>query len=96
MAVMDKTRALEVTGRIKRKKDEHDLSPIRIVGIGIQKAHVECDMRPVVMGQDRAFGRCVKEVSVRQNAPLFGTLLPIEASVNQFHPSRAGDPSFMQ
>jgi hypothetical protein len=26
-------------------------------------------MRPVIIGQDRAFGRCIKEVCVRQVAP---------------------------
>ena len=28
-------------------------------------------MRPVVVGQDRTFGRCVKEVCIRQSAPPF-------------------------
>ena len=70
MAVVNVTRTFRIDGRIKRKQDGHDLSPICTVGIGIQEAHVECDMRPVVVGQDRAFGRCVKEVCVRQSAPL--------------------------
>ena len=70
MAVVDMTGAFWICGRIKGKQDGHDLSPICTVGIGIQEAHVECDMRPVVIGQDRAFGRCVKEVCVRQSAPL--------------------------
>lgn len=70
MAVVDLTGAFRIGGRIKRKEDGHDLSPIRTVGIGVQEAHIECYMRPVVIGQDRAFGRCVKEVCVRQSAPL--------------------------
>jgi hypothetical protein len=28
-------------------------------------------MRPVVVGQDRTFGRCIKKVCVRQSAPFF-------------------------
>jgi len=82
MAVVNVTRTFRICGRIKRKQDGHDFTPIRTVGIGVQKAHVECDMRPVVVGQDRTFGRCVKKVRVRQGTPMFGTLLPIEASVN--------------
>ena len=70
MSVMNVPRTFRIDGGIKRKQDGHDFSPIRTVGIGIQEAHVECDMRPVVVSQDRAFGRCVKEVCVRQSAPL--------------------------
>ena len=96
MAVVNMTRAFWIHGWIKGKQDGHDLSPICTVGIGIQKAHVEFGMRPVVIGQDRTFGRCVKEVCVRQSAPFFGTLLPIEASVNHFHPLGAQGPNSMQ
>jgi len=89
MAVVNVPRAFWIRCRIKGKQDGHDLSPICTVGIGVQQAHVECDMRPVVIGQDRTFGRCVKEVRVRQNAPFLCTLLPIETSVNHFQLSRA-------
>ena len=77
MAVVNMSGTFWIHGWIKGKQDGHDLSPICTVGIGVQQAHVECDMRPVVVGQDRAFGRCVKEVRVRQSAPFIGTLLPI-------------------
>lgn len=85
MAIVDSACTVWIGRRIKGKEDRDDFSPICTVGIGIQKAHVEFDMRPVVIGQDRTFGRCIKEVCIRQGAPLVGTLLPIEASVNHFH-----------
>ena len=93
MAVVDAARTVWIGRRIKGKEDGHDLLPIGTIGISIQQAHVEFDMRPVVIGQDRTFGRCIKEVCVRQVAPLVGTLLPIEASANHFHLSHARNSS---
>lgn len=57
MAVVDAARTVWIGRRIKGKEDRNDLLPICTVGIGIKKAHVEFDMHPVIIGQDRTFGR---------------------------------------